>query len=140
MNSIPWPVWRRLARPAAVAGGTTLLYLIFLGHRTDYAGHYIAGFGAACFLTAFGLWWRPLRPAGKAALAGALLLIAIGLMTENTLFKIAQFDGVDVANQSLGACLAGICLLREEDRPGLRSRMTVFTVVLILGGFLIAWQ
>lgn len=90
---------------AGVAGG--LIFVALLGYRTDYAGHFVAGFGGTLGLLAFplatlspSLRWEPL--------GAAILAIALGAAVEATVFKIAIFDPVDFFNQSLGAALAAI--------------------------------
>lgn len=102
---------RHILISALVTGAA---YAAFLGHRSDYLGHYLAGFGGTLFLLAFPLffWKRPLKWVVPVLL---LLAIVLGASAEATLFRIAIFDPVDFCNQSIGACLAAACLV---GRPG----------------------
>ena len=88
---------------AGVLGGA--VFLLLLGYRTDYAGHFVAGYGGTLLLLAFPL--ATLRPALRwEPLACAILAILIGTVFEATVFRLAIFDPVDFLNQSLGAVLA----------------------------------
>ena len=96
---------------AGVVGG--LVFVLLLGYRTDYAGHYLAGFGGTLALLAFPLAslsprlrWEPL--------GAAVIAILLGAVVEGVLFASAIFDPVDFFNQSLGAVLAAVCV---QDRP-----------------------
>ena len=95
--------------PAVIVGG---LYELFLGHRHDYAGHYLAGYGAT--LAAASLWFRILPPQRYAKsslnsiLPGCVICILLGVLTEATIFRIAKFDEIDFCNQSLGAVFASV--------------------------------
>lgn len=102
-------------------GGAAVLtgwaFHLFLGHRSDYLGHYWAGFGGALLLLAL----PPilLRKCPEPWIPAIVLLaILLGFGTEMTIFKIAQLDLVDFANQSAGACIAGLCLLNQRWEPG----------------------
>lgn len=106
--------------PASIVG---VAYLVFLGHRHDYLGHYAAGFGGT--LTALAIAMEKVsetRFEQKApfwVLLLALVCIAAGAYAEATGFNIAKFDEVDFCNQSLGAVLAALGLLANmgEQKP-----------------------
>jgi ABC-type cobalamin transport system permease subunit len=128
---------RRLAEVIAVlpAAAVGLLYLLLLGHRHDYLGHYAAGYGAS--YAALAVWLRSLprarngRLAQTVVLAGCALCIAAGAITEATIFRLARFDEIDFCNQSLGAVLAAAAALAfvREPRPADRE----FDVATIIG-------
>ena len=90
------------------------MFVLLFPERTDYAGHYLAGFGGTLLLLAFPL--ALLTPALRWEPAGvALVAIGLGAITEATLFRLACFDPVDFANQSLGAIGAAASV---TGRPG----------------------
>jgi hypothetical protein len=99
-----------LATLPALAIGA--LFELFLGHRHDYTGHFLAGYGGT--LGAFMVWLRQLSgPAfGKWSVRGVVpvcvVCILLGMITEATIFRIAKFDEIDLCNQSLGAVLAAL--------------------------------
>ncbi len=102
-----------LARVLIAGVGGGLIFVAFLGYRTDYVGHFLAGFGGTLGLLAFplatlspSLRWEPL--------GAAVVAILLGAAVEATVFKIAIFDPVDFFNQSLGAALAAIS---AQGRP-----------------------
>ena len=102
-----------LARVLAAGIGGGLIFVALLGYRTDYAGHFLAGFGGTLGLLAFPL--ATLSPALRwEPLGAAILAILLGAVIEATIFKIAIFDPVDFFNQSLGAALAAISV---QGRP-----------------------
>lgn len=85
------------------------MFGLAFSYRTDYLGHFIAGFGGTLGLLTLGRivssWrWMPLLLTSVA--------IAIGIGTESSIFRIAIFDAVDFFNQSLGAALACCLVLR----------------------------
>lgn len=97
-------------RMGALGGLGVLVFVALLGERSDYAGHFIAGYGGTLGLFALplALLGPPLR---REPLLLVLVAIAIGAGLEATIFRLAQFDPVDFFNQSLGAALAGIAVL-----------------------------
>ena len=98
-----------LLRVLIAGGGGGLVFVALLGYRTDYAGHFLAGFGGSLGLLAFPL--ATLRPALRwEPLGTAIVAILLGAAVEATVFKIAIFDPVDFFNQSLGAALAATSL------------------------------
>ncbi|MFO0914736.1 MAG: hypothetical protein U0795_17390 [Pirellulales bacterium] len=98
------------ALPACLTG---LAYEAFLGHRHDYSGHYLAGYGATFAAAIAVLGMIPARNYQRWANRGALpfccACILGGVVTEATVFRLARFDEVDFFNQSLGAVLATVC-------------------------------
>jgi hypothetical protein len=103
----------------AIAMGT--VFEMFLGHRHDYTGHFLAGYGGT--LAACMVWLRPMSPERLAkqgdihVLALAAICISLGAIAEATIFRIAKFDEVDFCNQSLGAVLAGVVSLKYVSDP-----------------------
>ena len=95
--------------PGLVAG---VVYEVFLGHRHDYTGHFIAGYGGT--YGAILVWLRMLPPIRYHQTGSLHLVLAcvacilLGTFLEATAFRIAKFDEVDFCNQSLGAVLAAI--------------------------------
>lgn len=78
-----------------------------MGYRTDYLGHYLGGFGGMLFLVGL-LLAVSRRPLSWDLVPATIVAIAIGAVTESTLFRLAIFDPVDFLNQSLGAALAAV--------------------------------
>ena len=116
---------------AGIGGGVVFVGL--LGYRTDYAGHYLAGFGGTLGLLAISLAtartslrWEPFGI--------ALVAILIGVGTEATIFRIAIFDPVDFYNQSLGAALAAMSVQGREPSPAVVGRAGVLAIVFLLVG------
>lgn len=121
-----------------VAMTTATAYRLFLGHRSDYLGHYLAGFGLALGLLA--LWLavtrRPLR---WSAVTSVMLAIAFGTATEATVFRIAIFDPVDFFSQSIGMCLAGACVVERQETSRIALELFVIAVISIVLGFIFAF-
>ena len=98
--------------PAVAVG---VVFEVLLGHRHDYTGHFLAGYGASLGLMMFTLRQLPAERFAAWS-AGAIVLltlvcILLGVGTELTIFRIGKFDEIDFCNQSLGAVLAGIAAL-----------------------------
>lgn len=111
----PLSVWPRAALTLGV-GAVVLAAVAYGGlfpDRTDYVGHFLAGAGGTFVLLAIVVAAAPERrwPVVIAVWAAILL----GVFTEATVFRLAEFDPVDLANQSLGAVLAGVAML--DARP-----------------------
>jgi hypothetical protein len=102
--------------PAAVAG---TLYEYFLGHRHDYTGHFLAGYGGTLGALMVGLRALPARRyAGLSTWSIVPICIAcigLGAIFEATIFRLAKFDEVDFCNQSLGAVIAAAASLWLAD-------------------------
>lgn len=120
----------------AVAG----LFAIFLGHRSDYLGHYLAGLGGTLGATFVLLAWLPGQAyaslSGPLIAAASLVCIGLGAAGEATVFRLAKFDEIDFGNQSLGAVVAGLSCL-----AGLKSKPPVPVVaggLIVSVGFLVA--
>lgn len=123
-----------VARTGTAALLTGLAFYLFLGYRSDYLGHYLAGFGGTLLLLALPPLIRQ-RLSGPEILSVVLLAVMLGFGTETTIFKIAQFDLVDFANQSAGACIAGLCLLNQRWEPGRALRVfTLGALIAAAGG------
>ncbi len=116
---------------------TSLPYRLFLWHRTDYLGHYIAGFGGTLLLLSLPLLLKR-QVSERKLLALVVLAIVLGFGAEMTIFNMAKFDPVDFANQSLGACMAGLCLLGQEWEPDAGLWTTASAAVFITAGFIVA--
>ena len=102
--------------PVALASGVALVaYLYLFDYRTDYAGHMIAGFGGTLAVLGTVVVLRR-RAAPVVVVAATVGAIALGAAIEATVFRIAIFDPVDFANQSLGACLAAAGVLDRDGR------------------------
>lgn len=111
--------------------GGALFYFMF-PYRTDYVGHFLAGYGGTLGLLVFplatlspGLRWEPL--------GAAVIAITLGALLEATVFRLAIFDPVDFFNQSLGALLAAMAV---QGRPA--SLLSAGVAVLLAFVFLIA--
>ncbi len=130
---------REGGRAAAIAAAVTLGYALLFGRRTDYAGHYMAGFGATLVLLAVPFAFAK-KPLGWTAVAAAIALIAFGIYTEATWFQLAIFDPVDFCNQSLGACMAGLCLAGGMGSEELGIELGFWGLLLITGGFAYAYS
>ena len=109
--------------PAAAAGA---VYEYFLGHRHDYTGHFLAGYGGT--LGALMVWLRTVPEKRFAAVSTwsivpiCLACIGLGAIFEATIFRLAKFDEVDFCNQSLGAVIAAAAalFLADQQKPAVR--------------------
>jgi hypothetical protein len=96
------PLDRRALLSVAAVVVAVLVYRLAFPDRSDYAGHFVAGAGGTLLLVAGAVLTG--RPWLVAAAAGVAVLLGVG--TEATVFRLAEFDPVDLANQSLGGLLA----------------------------------
>lgn len=103
-------------------------YHEWLAHRSDYVGHFLAGAGGTLLVVALVLWSIPAehfsRLAPPAVVLLALAAIGAGGFLEATVYRLAKFDEVDFANQSLGAVIATLgmlVLVRSAERRALRA-------------------
>ena len=121
---------------AAVAVASAVAMRVAFPDRSDYAGHFLAGAGGTALLIALVL---PLRRGGdwRVAAVGALGVLG-GVGTEATVFRLAEFDAVDLANQSLGAVVACAAYL---GTTGLRAALGAAAagVALTVAGFFYAF-
>ena len=58
---------------------------------------------------------------------------------EATLFAIARFDPVDFANQSIGACLAGLCVSDMQPTRLEVVKLCAIAFAALVGGFQLAF-
>jgi hypothetical protein len=101
--------------------------------RTDYVGHYLAGAGGTALVLAVVAAQPGRRPWPVAA--GTAAAIVAGVGTELTVFRLAIFDPVDLANQSLGAVVVGAGLVGAHGSRRLAAGLVVVAVVLLVAGF-----
>ena len=101
----PWVIWL-LVVPAA----SGLVYRVFFPARPDYLGHFLAGLGASLPV----IWFLSIVANGKpiAPVLGVLLTIGLGYLTEVLVFPLGGYDWADFYNQSVGAALAGLGMIR----------------------------
>jgi hypothetical protein len=123
--------WRGVAAVAAV-GVAGLGYRAAFPDRPDYAGHLLAGAGATLLLLAIVLVLA--GPGSRRVVAVVAVAVLLGTLTEATIYKYAEFDPVDWANQSVGAALACLGFLdaRRTAEPVLAA---AGGMVLLLFGF-----
>lgn len=105
--------------PVVVLGWT---YHVFLEHRSDYLGHFLAGYGGTLGLLMVVLVAWPSSNIARQAFFITLASIGIGAVCEATIFRIAIFDRVDFCNQSIGAVLAGFAALEAISDSVVDSR------------------
>lgn len=92
---------------------SSLAYASFLGHRSDYLGHYLAGFGGMLLLLVFPMvFWK--RSLGWAV--PILLVLAIAAWIRGRRFIWGQFITI------LGTSLP-VVGLKELDRAGAERRI-----------------
>lgn len=125
-----------------------LIYVLTLGHRDDYLGHFLGGFAATLGALTLALAAIPVRKfaswAPPAVLALTWACIAAGGVLEATLYRIAKWDEVDFFNQSLGAALAGLCSLAAwgSHRPSDRAVALTgaWATMALIGGYYFAFR
>jgi hypothetical protein len=129
----PRSPWGSLALCAVTVGLAGWAFGLAFPTRTDYLGHFAAGAGGTLLLLAPMLaltgarsWWRVVA-------VGVGLLGGVG--TEATVFKIAIFDPVDLANQSLGAVLVGAALLEARRSWPAAAGAVALGLVMVAAGF-----
>lgn len=119
-------------------------YLLFLGHRSDYAGHYMAGFGGTLFaiMACAEIGRERERHVSNGPLVAIVFLscVVFGTLLEATTFRLAKFDEVDYCSQNLGAAVAALSslgMLPESgaDRSVIGSSLFVGMIFLIAGFF-----
>jgi hypothetical protein len=123
--------------PAAAAA---VVFECFLGHRHDYTGHYLAGYGGT--LGAIMVWLRTVPENRYATLSNwsivplSFACIGLGAIFEATIFRLAKFDEVDFCNQSLGGVFAaGAALFLVDPRkpPVLLMDIGLIVGIVFLG-------
>ena len=121
--------------------GVAVLFRWPLGHRSDYLGHYAAGYGGSLAAMTLVLAALPAKRFGRLGVCsivpGCLACIALGAVAEATVFNMAKFDEVDFCNQSLGAVLAGLAVLAIVGESKPRNR-ALWASIAIGIGFLLA--
>lgn len=115
-------MWSRSPRVALSASLAltvvfAVTYLLSFPDRTDYVGHFLAGAGGTLWLLAIVVEMD--RGGRWPVVLGVWAAVLLGVLAEATVFRLAEFDPVDLANQSLGAVFAGFGML--DGRPGDRS-------------------
>lgn len=115
---------------------TCAAYGVLFSDRTDYLGHYLAGFAGTLMVLSLLVL---IGPHDGVAFAIGLTAIALGWWTESTIFKLAIFDPVDFCNQSLGAVMAVAVVLGEERSPLKGAGLMVLGMVGLVGGFYFAF-
>ena len=133
LERLPAPV----AAIAVVVAPATA-YVVFLGYRRDYAGHYLSGLGATLLLVCASWAFRPGRGTWTPLLV-ALTAIVLGATTEATIFREAIFDPVDFANQSLGALAAGGAILDRRLEARDVALLPLVGIVIVGAGFFFAF-
>ena len=115
-----------------------VIFVLLLGYRSDYAGHFLAGFGGTLALLALPLaHTSPLR---WTPFVACVIAIALGSLVEATLFRIAIFDPVDFFNQSLGAVLAAACVQGRASSLATSFGTGVLALVFLTLGFWFAFS
>jgi hypothetical protein len=127
-----------LARAAGAILITGLAYGLTFPYRTDYLGHFLAGFGATLALLSL-VYAFPSKGRPGAIVVLVLVAVGFGWGTEETIFKLAIFDPVDFFNQSLGAVLAGGVALGDRERGMAGLWALCFGAVVLVVGFYFAF-
>jgi hypothetical protein len=122
----------------AAAAATSVAYLGLLGYRSDYLAHFISGFSATMLLLAMASCRR--RPVSLSVPLIVLSAIGLGIIAESTVFRPPAFDRVDVYNQSLGAVLAGACLVGRWGSPKRTAALSSIGLLGLLVGFYFAFH
>lgn len=111
--------------------------LIGLPHRTDYAGHFLAGAGGTAGLLALvvaGFGGRPWL-----VVTTTVSAVLLGVATEATVFRIAIFDPVDLGMQSLGAVIVGSGVVGMTRSLAAGAAMAAVGGALLIPGFWLAF-
>lgn len=123
--------------PAVAIGA---IFEVFLGHRHDYAGHYLAGYGASLCAMMLAFRMMPGSLFVRRGLLGVLVMtivcILLGALTEAFIFNLAKFDELDFCNQSIGAVLAGLVAIAfvGGEKQGSQSFDYAFVVGVVFLG------
>ena len=128
-------------RVVAVVALATLLPAVVLWaafpQRSDYAGHFLAGAGGTAGLLAVlvalfgGRAW--------AVVTTIVVAVCLGIATEATVFRIAIFDPVDLAVQSLGAVIVGCGVVGVQRSFALAASVGTLSLAWLVGGFWLAF-
>ena len=118
---------------------TGVMYGVAFFYRSDYLGHFIAGFGATLLLFALHARRRRRHWIGAESVLIVLAAIFMGAITEATIFKIATFDPVDFVNQSLGATIAGAGVIGRAADVGTIRIFWALGLLSVAAGFFFAF-
>ncbi len=122
--------------PLLLAAGAVLVPAIAIGltftDRPDYLGHYLAGAGGALLLLAAAAL-AGLRPWVVVGIVVAAILVGVG--TESTVFRLAIFDPVDFATQSIGAAIAGCAYVGVRGSAPIAAGTAVLAAAFLAAGF-----
>jgi hypothetical protein len=136
LAAVPAP-WRVAADIAVVTLVPAVALLLGFPHRTDYAGHFLAGAGGTAGLLAMLLAFLGGRP--WLVVITTMAAVMLGVVTEATVFRLAIFDPVDLAVQSLGAVIVG-CAVVAVPRSLLTGMfLAALGAVLLMVGFWLAF-
>ena len=108
-------------------------YVVAFPTRPDYPGHLLGGAGATLLLGVLVVLVR--RPHPLVVVGVVLVAVGLGAITEQTVFRLAEFDPVDLANQSVGAGLAGFAILECDRHPRSLVVASVVGLLLVVAGF-----
>lgn len=72
-------------------------------------------------------------------LAPVVVAIGLGAITEATIYRLAIFDPVDLANQSLGAAVAGAAVIGRNGSWGRAAVLAAVGVVCLRLGYYFAF-
>jgi hypothetical protein len=114
-----------------------VVYGLAFPDRTDYVGHFLAGAGGTFMLVALVAAVTPHRP--WAILGAVVVAVMLGVFAEATIFRLAEFDPVDLANQSIGAVLAGLGLVNVAQAKDTTGAAFLGGFVLLVVGFFYAF-
>lgn len=136
MTALGAPV-RVVARVAV----TTLVPAVALWagflHRSDYAGHFLAGAGGTAGLLA--LLVAAVGGRAWAVVAATIAAVLLGVATEATVFRIAIFDPVDLGVQSLGAVIVGCGVVGTPRSWATGAGLACLGLAWLVGGFWLAF-
>lgn len=129
--------WRVVAGVVAATLVPASALLIGFPHRTDYAGHFLAGAGGTAGLLALvvaGFGGRPWL-----VVTTTMSAVLLGVATEATVFRIAIFDPVDLGVQSLGAVIVGSGVVGMTRSLAAGAAMAAVGGALLIAGFWLAF-
>lgn len=127
-------------RPVAALVAVAVLgvaYGLLFPERSDYLGHFLAGAGGTFMLLAVVIVSAPNHP--LVVVAGVAAAVLLGVAMEASIFRLAVFDPVDLANQSVGALLAAIGLLDAQRGDSSAGLAFIGGFVLVVAGFFYAF-
>jgi hypothetical protein len=132
-----WAAVRPALIVLAAVGVLAVAFAVVFPQRTDYLGHYLAGAGGTLLLVAGVLFAGGHRPWWIVAAVAAAVVMGAG--TEASVFRLAIFDPVDFANQSLGAVVVGAAALMVPSSRRLSLVLLAGAVLLLGAGFRYAY-